>query len=97
VAVYRRPSLRRDSGSPEPSHQRVSLRLWLVLPWTAQAAPEDYAGVAEIIWVYDMAAGETPPFGAWAAAGGAGVWLRGVPTEQVAPWRQSCELRLWSS
>jgi radical SAM superfamily enzyme YgiQ (UPF0313 family) len=90
VAIYRR-------GSPEPSHQRVSPRLWLVLPWTAQAAPEDYAGVAEIIWAYDMGAGETPPFGAWAAAGGAGVWLRGVPAEQVAIWRQSCELRLWSS
>jgi hypothetical protein len=71
--------------------------LWLVLPWTAQAAPEDYAGVAEIIWRYDMAPDETPPFGAWMAAGGAGVWLHGVPAEQVAEWRQSCELRLWSS
>jgi len=90
VAVYRR-------ASPELGHERVSPRLWLVLPWTAQAAPGDYDGVAEIIWMYDMVAGETPPFGAWAAAGGAGVWLRGVPAEQVATWRQSCELRLWSS
>jgi hypothetical protein len=90
VAVYRR-------RWPEPSHERVSPRLWLVLPWTAQAAPEEYAGVAEIIWVYDMAAGETPPLGAWAAAGGAGVWVRGATAEQLAGWRQSCDLRLWSS
>lgn len=90
VAVYRR-------AAPEPGHERVSPRLWLVLPWTAQVEPEEYAGVAEIIWKYDLAAGETPPFGAWAAAGGAGVWLRGVQAEQVAAWRQSCELRLWSS
>jgi radical SAM superfamily enzyme YgiQ (UPF0313 family) len=89
VAVYR-------LASPEPGHQRVSPRLWLVLPWTAQAAPEAYAGVAEIIWVYDMAAGEMPPFGAWAAAGGAGVWLRGATAEQVAEWRQGCDLRLWN-
>jgi len=90
VAIYRR-------ASPEPGHERISPRLWLVLPWTTQAVPEDYAGVAEIIWMYDMAEGETPPFGAWAAAGGAGVWVRGAPAEQVAGWRQRCELRLWSS
>ncbi|MEO7909416.1 MAG: cobalamin-dependent protein [Roseiflexaceae bacterium] len=89
VAVYRRQS-------PKPDHQRVSPRLWLILPWTAQVAPEEYAGVAEIIWMYDMAEGEMPPFGAWAVAGGAGVWLRGVAAEQVSEWRQSCELRLWS-
>ena len=68
-----------------------------MLPWTAQAAPGEYADVAEIIWMYDMAIGETPPFGAWAAAGGAGVWVRGAAAEQVAEWRQRCELRLWSS
>ena len=90
VAVYRR-------ASPEPSHQRVSPRLWLVLPWTTQAVPEDYAGVAEIIWMYDMAAGERLPFGAWTAAGGAGVWLRGASVEEIAEWRQSCELRLWGA
>jgi len=90
VAVYQRTS-------PEPGYQRVSPRLWLVLPWTVQAAPEEYASVAEIIWIYDMATGETPPFSAWAAAGGAGVWVRGARAEQVAEWRQRCELRLWSS
>jgi radical SAM superfamily enzyme YgiQ (UPF0313 family) len=90
VAIYRHQS-------PEPGHERVSPRLWLVLPWIAQARPEHYAGVAEIIWMYDMVEGELPPFGAWAAAGGAGVWLRGVSDEQMAAWRQSCELRLWSS
>jgi len=89
VAVYR-------SASPAPGHARVSPRLWLVLPWTAQVAPEEYADVAEIIWMYDMAEGETPPFSAWAAAGGAGVWLRGMALEQVTAWRQNCELRLWS-
>jgi radical SAM superfamily enzyme YgiQ (UPF0313 family) len=90
VAVYR-------CRSPEPGHQRVSPRLWLVLPWTAQVVPNDYAGVAGIIWMYDMAPGETPPFGAWAAAGGAGVWLHGMQAEQVAAWRQNSELRLWSN
>ena len=44
-----------------------------------------------------LATGETPPFSAWAAAGGAGVWVRGAPAEQVAEWQQRCELRLWSS
>ena len=88
MAVYR-------SESPEPGHQRVSPRVWLVLPWAAQAAPEAYAGVAEIIWMYDMAAGETPPFGAWAAAGGAGVWVRGATADELAEWHQRCELRLW--
>ncbi len=90
VAIYRRLS-------PDLGHERVSPRLWLALPWTAQTLPEEYAGVAEIIWMYDMAEAEMPPFGAWAAAGGAGMWLRGAPAEQVAAWRQSCELRLWSS
>jgi len=65
VAVYRR-------AAPEPGHERVSPRLWLVLPWIAQAAPEAYQGIAAIIWTYDMAVGEAPPFEAWAAAGGAG-------------------------
>jgi hypothetical protein len=97
VAVYRSPSLRRDSELPETGHQRISPRLWLVLPWTAQAAPEAYAGVAEIIWMYDMAAGETPPFGAWAAAGGAGVWVRGATSDELTEYRQRCELRLWGS
>ena len=32
-----------------------------------------------------------------ACAGFAGVWLRGVPAEKVAGWRQSCELRLWAA
>ena len=89
MAVYRRPS-------PAPGHERVSPRLWLVLPWTAQAVPKDYAGVAEIIWMYDMVEGEMPPFGAWAAAGGAGVWVRGALADQVAEWRERCELRLWN-
>jgi hypothetical protein len=71
------------------------LRLWLVLPWAVQADPADYTGVAAIIWAYDLASGEAPPLGAWAAAGGAGVWPRGCSAEQVAGWRTATGMRLW--
>lgn len=88
VAVYRR-------AEPGPGHARASLRLWLVLPWAVQADPADYTGVAAIIWAYDLASGEAPPLGAWAAAGGAGVWPRGCSAEQVAGWRTATGMRLW--
>jgi len=100
VAIYRRPT-------PEPGHERVSPRLWLVLAWTAQAVPEDYAGVAEIIWMYNMAPGELPPFSAWAAAGGAGVWLHFLPNctssyqlevmATVRQWEQETGRRVWGA
>jgi len=100
VAIYRRPT-------PEPGHERVSPRLWLVLAWTAQAVPEDYAGVAEIIWMYNMAPGELPPFSAWAAAGGAGVWLHFLPNctssyqlevmATVRKWEQETGRRVWGA
>jgi radical SAM superfamily enzyme YgiQ (UPF0313 family) len=80
VAVYR-------LVTPQPEHERVSPRVFLVVPWIAQIEPTDYAGVAEIIWVYDLAPGEEPPRGAWRAAGGAGVWARGVGWVQVGDWR----------
>jgi hypothetical protein len=90
VAVYRRTR-------PEPDHERVSPRLWLVLPWTAQADPLTYDGVAQVIWTYDMAAGEEPPFRAWEAAGGAGVWVRGRLAEELAHWQALTGQRLWRS
>ncbi|MEN9936725.1 MAG: hypothetical protein RLZZ387_3304 [Chloroflexota bacterium] len=88
VAVYRR-------AQPEPPYERVSPRVFLVLPWTAQADPADYVGVAEIIWEYELAEGEEPPFGAWEAAGGAGVYVGGVSPKQVAAWRPRTHMRLW--
>ena len=88
VAVYR-------GSAPEQRYDRVSPRLWLVAPWTAQLEPGAYAGVAEIIWAYDLGAGEEPPFAAWAAAGGAGVWVRGRSAEEVAEWSTKMGGRLW--
>jgi radical SAM superfamily enzyme YgiQ (UPF0313 family) len=88
VAVYRRPA-------PEPGYDRVSPRLWLVLPWSAQAEPAAYAGTAQIIWAYDMDESEEVPFGAWQAAGGAGVWVRGRPAAEVEMWREQTEVRLF--
>ena len=70
VAVYRRET-------PAQLWDRLSPRLFVVLPWTVGAAPEAYAGVAEIIWRYDLADGDAPPLAAWAAAGGAGVLVGG--------------------
>lgn len=89
VAVYRR-------AAPDPAHERVSPRLWLVLPWTAQAEPGRYRGVAELIWRYDLDEGDEPPLGAWRSAGGAGVWVRGLAEAQVAQLRERGGLRLWS-
>ncbi len=88
VAVYRR-------GAPNPAHERISPRMWLVLPWVAQAEPADYQGAAEIIWAYDLPAGAEPPLGAWAAAGGAGVWARGCPPDALERWRAERGLQLW--
>jgi radical SAM superfamily enzyme YgiQ (UPF0313 family) len=88
VAVYRREA-------PAPPYERVSPRLFLVLPWTAQADPREYAGSAEIVWEYRVAPGEEPPFAAWEAAGGAGIWVRGAPPEMVATWRTQTPTRLW--
>jgi radical SAM superfamily enzyme YgiQ (UPF0313 family) len=88
VAVYQR-------AAPESDHQRVSPRIWLVLPWTAQAEPQDYAFCAEIIWRYDLVPGEEAPLGAWRGAGGAGVWAPGASPEQAAAWEAATGLWIW--
>ncbi len=92
VAVYRRTA-------PEPPHMRVSPRLWLVLPWVAQVDPSQYIGIAEIIWEVELAAGETPPLGAWRSAGGAGVWVHGRATtvEERMSWSEAIGGRVWGS
>ena len=92
VAVYRRTA-------PEPPHMRVSPRLWLILPWTAQADPSQNIGIAEIIWEAELATGEMPPLGAWRAAGGAGVWVRGraLVAEEQARWSEAIGGWIWGS
>ena len=90
VAVYRR-------AAPEPPYDRVSPRIFVVLPWSAQVEPDEYQGAAEVIWAYTLDDGEEPPLGAWRAAGGAGVWVRGAGADQVASWRAESGLRLWHS
>ncbi len=99
VAVY-------GAAEPNPGHVRVSPRLFLVLPWVAQADPADYAGVGQVIWRYEAAAGEELPLGAWRAAGGAGVWLRLDPAagaaeraaalEAARGWAERGEGLLWA-
>jgi radical SAM superfamily enzyme YgiQ (UPF0313 family) len=92
VAVYRR-------AAPAPAHARVSPRLWLVLPWAAQADPADYADVAELIWEVELAADEAPPLGAWRVAGGAGVLVRGhiVTAEEQTSWSKAIGGYIWSA
>lgn len=84
--------------TPEPAFARVSPRLFLVLPWSSQAEPADFAGVAEVIWRYDLAPGEALPLGAWRAAGGAGIWLH-PPPGVSADERDAlfAEARAWAS
>ncbi|KPV49726.1 hypothetical protein SE17_30980, partial [Kouleothrix aurantiaca] len=88
VAVYR-------AEQPAPAYQRASPRLWLVLPWAAQAEPEAYHDAAELIWIYELAPGDEPPLRAWAAAGGAGVWARGASAPDLARWREASDVLLW--
>jgi len=84
VAIYRA----RDS---RVGWQRVSPRLFLVLPWTAPVDPDAYADVAEIIWRFELEPDETLPLGAWTAAGGAGIWLQLPP--ELAPQERASLLR----
>jgi hypothetical protein len=70
---------------------RVSPRIWLVVPWVRQIDPQEYRGVAEIIWEYSLAPGEEPPLRAWQSAGGAGIWVRGL----ASTLRQQTDLWLW--
>lgn len=72
VAVYLDPE-------PEQGHRRVSPRCFVVLPWTATVDPATYRDVAELIWQFELAEADAVPFGAWYAAGGAGIWLDFAP------------------
>jgi hypothetical protein len=90
VAIYRRMQ-------PNPQHLRVSPRIWLVLPWTAQIDPQEYAGIAEVIWEYWLAADEIPPLRAWERAGGAGIWLRGATQIQRDSVRAQVSCLIWGN
>ena len=89
VAVY--------SGlTPAPGHRRVSPRLFLVLPWSVAVEPCDYADTAAIIWEFALAPSEDPPLQSWAAAGGAGIWLRGdLDPAIVAEWQAATGRLIW--
>ncbi|HEX6289011.1 MAG TPA: radical SAM protein [Herpetosiphonaceae bacterium] len=91
--------------SPDSGHRRISPRCLLALPWTATVDPDLYAGVAEVIWRFDLSADEPVPFGAWYAAGGIGIWLhfaadcgsayREAVMEQVRPWERETGRVVW--
>jgi hypothetical protein len=92
VAVY-------AAEAPEPAHVRAGLRLWLVLPWVAQADPGDYVGVAGLIWRYELEAGQELPLGAWRSAGGAGVALAGADAEalrRARAWAEEHGRMIWA-
>ncbi len=98
VAVY-------GGAIGERQDQRVSPRCLLVLPWTSATDPAAYRGIAEIIWRFELAAGDVVPTGAWRAAGGAGIWLhldpsysddeRALVWEQVQGWTQQTGRLVW--
>lgn len=88
VAVYRRTTA-------DIQYDRVSPRIWLVLPWSSQVDAQEYTGIASIIWAYDLAAGEEPPFAAWERAGGAGILVCGRTAEEIETWRTQISLLLF--
>jgi hypothetical protein len=63
-------------ADPGQEHRRVSPRVFVVLPWTVPLDPETYGDLTSIVWQFELNDGDTVPWGAWTAAGGAGVWLR---------------------
>lgn len=91
--------------APDTGHRRVSPRCWLVLPWTSTVDPDSYKDLAEVIWRFDLAAGEQVPFGAWYAAGGAGIWLhftgdtsweaRAEVVAQIREWERETGRAVW--
>lgn len=91
--------------APDMGHRRVSPRCWLVLPWTSTADPDSYKDIAEVIWRFDLEAGEQVPFGAWYAAAGAGIWLhfaadtsgedRAVIVAQLREWERETGRSVW--
>jgi radical SAM superfamily enzyme YgiQ (UPF0313 family) len=98
VAVYL-------DADPQLGHRRVSPRCWLVLPWTATVDPWAYRDVAELIWQFELAEGDAVPFGAWYAAGGAGIWLhfaaacsegyRAAVLAEIREWERSTGRQIW--
>lgn len=98
VAVY-------SSATPAGQDVRVSPRCFLVLPWTSTVNPDDYKRVAEVIWRFELNAGDSVPAGAWRAAGGAGIWLhlaldctddqRAIIWKQVRQWEQETGRLVW--
>ncbi len=84
---------------------RVSPRCFLVLPWTVAVDPDRYRGVAEVIWQFELEPGEPVPFGAWRAAGGAGIWLENVSKgstdwsaaigHEILQWEQETGRMVW--
>ena len=98
VAVY-------QASDPEEGYMRVSPRCFLLLPWTSPVEPHDFRDVAAIIWRFGLAEGDTVPFNAWRAAGGAGVWLHFAPdcttayrsqvSEVVVQWEEETGRRVW--
>ncbi|MBV9790145.1 MAG: B12-binding domain-containing radical SAM protein [Chloroflexi bacterium] len=91
--------------APDTGHRRVSPRCWLVLPWTSIVDPDSYAGVAEVIWRFELADGEPVPFGAWYGAGGSGIWLhftadaswdyRAEVVAQIREWERETGRSVW--
>jgi hypothetical protein len=98
VAVY-------SLAQPEPPFSRVSPRMLLLLPWTCTVEPEEYASVAQIIWRYELHAGDELPLRAWQAAGGAGIALsfaadvpaveRAHALQQAQEWEAETGLLVW--
>jgi radical SAM superfamily enzyme YgiQ (UPF0313 family) len=89
VAVY-------SGATPAKGHRRVSPRIFLVLPWSVAVEPGDYSEVAAIIWEFALAPGEEPPLRAWAAAGGAGIWLRGaLDAATIEAWQTASGALIW--
>ncbi len=98
VAVY-------QAGDPERGYTRVSPRCFLVLPWTSTVEPADFDSIAEVIWRFELAEGDSVPFNAWYGAEGSGICLHFRPDctasyrsqviEAVAQWEQETGRFVW--
>ena len=55
-----------------------------------------YVDVADIIWEYDMSLDWEAPLGAWRAAGGAGVWLRGASQKAIDQLQTNGAVLIWT-
>jgi len=98
VAVY----LDREPGV---GHRRVSPRVFAVLPWTVPIDPDVYQNAASIVWQFELHDGDAVPWGAWTAAGGAGIWVHFAPNcsdgyrahvhAHVAVWESETGRTVW--